>query len=238
MFKFFVLFLFYIPLLFAQNESHTFDLFTAEIQDNLLSVRNLDSVIIYQKRFNDPTDMTADLDGDGIDEYFVTDALGKNGSPYFTVFIYNTIDSFYLADSIFSGLMEPYITESEDINGKVLVTGNSVFDSLNTDTSNVFLPVDCWRYSDGKVELVNNIVYDVFISENDNTIDFIDKFYKGNSKKCNSTKQILAALASVYINYLNASENVVANQFLDGYYFCEDKNQFKTKIINLMKVNK
>lgn len=235
MYKFLLVILFYFPLVFGQNEIHTFDLFTTQINNDLLLVRNLDSTIIYQKKFNDPTDLAADLDGDGVNEYLVTDAVEENGSSYFTVFIYNTIDTFYLADSIFSGLIEPYLSESEDVNGTVVVTGNPNFDTLNHDTTQIFIPVNCWKYSDGGVSLVNNRVYDVFISENDDIVDFVDKYYKSNPKSCSSTKNILAAIASVYSNYMNASENAIAAQFMDNYYFCSNVDQFKTKVINLMK---
>ena len=237
MYKILFFVLLYFPILFSQNESHSFDLFTVILKNNLLTVKNLDSIIIYQKKFNEPTDMTADLDDDGVDEYLVTDAYEKNGSSYFTLFIYNTIDTFYLADSIFSGLIEPYLNESEDLNGKIIISGKPQFDFLNSDTSDVFIPIDCWKFSDGKVELVNYQVYDAFISENDNIIDYVDKYYKLNTKDCNSTKNILAAIAAAYVNYLNASENAVGSQFLESYYFCKDVQEFKSKIINLMKEN-
>ncbi len=45
----------------------------------------------------------------------------------------------------------------------------------------------------------------------------------------------MAPIAAVYANYINAGEKSVASQFLKNYYLCEDLEQFKQKLNELIK---
>jgi hypothetical protein len=220
---------------YSQNDINIFDLFTTQLDNNILRVYNLDSTLIFQKKFNNASDQAADLDGDGVNEYLVTDSYQKDRVSSFTIYIFNTIDTFYLADSIFSGLIEPYLNGPGDSGTILIITGNPKFDSLNTNLDEPYLPVNCWKYEDEKINLVNDQVYDIFISENNDIIDYLDDFYDRNSKSCEATEKVRAAISSVYVNYLSAGETIMAKQFINKYYFCNDRENFISHIEGLIK---
>lgn len=233
--KIILIILIYGGFTFCQNSPYHFDLFSLKISNQTLKVYNLDSTLIYQREFINPTDQSEDLDGDNINEYLVTDSYEKNNYTYFTIYIYNTIDSFYLADSIFSGTFEPFLYGSEDLNSTIIITGDPIFDDFNKDTLNPVVPINCWQYEDASITLVNNKVYDPFITENENILDNLDDYFINHNNDCESTKYLQAALTSCYVNYLHAGEKTNANQFLTKYYKCNDVEKFKTEIKNLME---
>ena len=219
---------------FAQNNDFSFDLFNANIENNVLTVRNKKNVLIYQKTFSHPCVDTADLDNDGINEFILIDSTANKSKFYYTIFIYNTIDSFYVADSINSGMMRPYRTFSKELKSTMIVTGNPKFDSFNSDTMDVYLPLNCWDYESGKVSDVNGSLYDFFIAENDTLLENMDSYLENEPKDCNTTLQLKAIIASIYVNYLQAGEKILARQFLHKYYFCKDVEIFKQKISSLL----
>ena len=220
--------------LLGQDSTYSFDLFKVQLDKSKLEVRDEQQNIIYRKTFFNPNAEVEDLDGDGVDEYLITDYENKGGKTYYSLYVFNTIDSFYVADSINSGLMEPYPTFSQELKGIILVSGNSKFDVFNSDSDDVFLPLNCWKYENGQLFDVNDELYDYYISENDTLIDYIDSYLENNSSDCNTTDKLKAVLASVYANYLNAGEKILANQFLRKYYFCKDVEVFKQKINMLL----
>ncbi len=232
----FLLFLFFILSAgaFAQKNIYSFDLFNAGLEKSVLTVKDKKNAVVYSRRFNDPAAASADLDNDGINELLITDAENKGGMTYYTLYIFNTIDSFYVADSIDSGLTQPYDIYSKELKSMMIVTGNPKFNLFNTDTSFVCLPANCWSYESGKVSAVNGRLYDFFIAENDTLIDNIDSYLENNPKDCNTSNELRAFIASVYANYLQAGEKILARQFLHKYYFCKDAESFKDKIISLL----
>lgn len=229
-------------MIFSQTIDYNPDSFSVEINNSELQVRNQEKIIIYQKRFSNPTGFYADLDNDASNEYLVIDSNQINNLPFFTLYIFNTIDSFYLADSIKSGSLQPYISNiSNDENnsneaGKtIIISGNSDFDEFNSANKNIFLPINCWLYDGTALFLINDEVYDLFLSENDSIINFIDQYYSSNNKNCASSEFVKPAIAAAYANYLNAGEKSIASQFLKNYYLCDDVEQFKNKLVSLMK---
>ena len=220
---------------FCQGKTYNFNSFSVKIENNLLQEYDSNNQVVLDKKFNDPRDFTADLDGDGVDEYLVIDITKQIHGNFFTLYIFNTIDSFYVADSIPSGYLEPYETASEETGGTIIITGNPVFDSLNTDTGETFVPINCWKYDNGEIFSVNDEVYNVFISENDTLLDIIDSYYEENDNECTSTNKIRAAIAAAYANYLSAGDKILAAQFLKKYYHCKDMEVFKQNINALLK---
>ena len=65
-------------------------------------------------------------------------------------------------------------------------------------------------------------------------VDYLDDYFDSNVKNCNSSEQVNNIIASGYINYKNAGELSVANQFLLKYYLCTDIEDFKKKIEKLL----
>lgn len=220
---------------FCQNSPYHFDLFSLIISNQTLNVYDLDSNLIYQKKFINPVDQAIDLDGDAINEYLVTDSYEKDNYSYFTIYIFNTIDTFYLADSIYSGVLEPYLYSSEDLNSTIIITGNPKFDIFNKDTLNPVVPINCWQYEDAKVNLVNDKVYDPFMSENENIMDYLDDYFSNHNNDCISTDLLKADLSACYANYIHAGETSNANQFLSKYYKCNNVDKFKQEINQILE---
>jgi hypothetical protein len=232
---FFILFLFSFNTAFSQR-IFTFDLFTAQLQDSLLTVKDNGDKIIFEMTFNNPHDFTVDLDGDGVNEYIVIDSSGTIDLPDYYIYIFNTIDEFSLADSIHSGTTEPYDMFSDEEGGEIIVTGNADFEFFNGDDpdTDIFLPINCWKYESGQVYLVNSDIYDLFIQENEEIIDYLDSFTDSEEYTCDLSRQNQSAIAAAYANYLNAAEVTLASQFIKKYYKCADENEFLRNINQIL----
>lgn len=231
----------FFATIFSQTNNYNPDSLSIEIKNSELKIRSANS-IIYEKKFDHPTGFFADLDEDGLNEYLVIDSSSINNFPFFTLYVFNTIDSLYLVDSIKSGSTAPYLFNiSSDENnpneaGKtIIVTGNYLFDQFNLDKENIFLPVNCWLYEGSSLFLINDEVYDFFLNENDSIINFIEEYFSSHPENCSSSENVKSAIASAYANYLNAGEKSIASQFLKKYYLCDDIEQFKIKLNSLIK---
>ncbi|MCU7496805.1 MAG: hypothetical protein HF314_05125 [Ignavibacteria bacterium] len=232
------LLLFFVALFggyaFAQDSTFAVEDFNIKIQDAKLLVGDLDNKTVYDRQFQDPYAYTLDIDGDGASELLINDDNESEGQDSYTLYVYNTVGSFYLIDSIYSGLKEPYSFFSDEINNVVLVTGSPDFDSLNAGGQDVFSPLVCWSFVDSSLEIVNDQLYNVFLSENDANIDFMDSFFKEKGRNCESSQLLKAAIASAYANYIYADEYALADKLLEEYYLCEDLKEFKEQISKLL----
>lgn len=220
---------------FSQERNYTLNIFTAKFFQNHLEVFDSTKEHIYEKTFNNPQATLADLDNDGVDEFLVTDSHKKGESDFYTLYIYNTIDSFYVADSIQSGFMEPTERESKEYGGIIVLTGNSNFDIFNRDSEDKYLPIECWHYENGKINFISDQIYNIFISENDTLTEELDSYLESNPDDCNSLAKVKGLIASIYANYMSAGENILANQFLKKYYHCNDLEIFKKKLNELLQ---
>jgi len=233
-----LLFLYLTFLVFTghgfSQQAFTFDLFTAQIQDSKLVVKNNDGKTVLEMMFNNPHDYTVDLDGDSVDEYIVIDSTGSRNLPFYTIYIFNTIDEFALADSIQSGITQPYDMFSNEEGGEIIVTGNKDFEFFDQADSDIFLPVNCWKYDSGQIYLVNDSIYELFIQENEEIIDYLDTYYESGSYECKTAHHIQSAIAAAYANYVNEGEVTLASQFLKKYYPCDDVNTFLKNINDLL----
>ncbi len=230
----FLIFFIFTTNNFCQGKAYAFDLFNVQIENSKLEVFNSTKKLIFEKEFSNPKDISLDLDGDGINEYLIIDEKPDNKRFFCTLYIFNTIDSFYIADSILSGYFEPYPTVSDEVGGVVIITGNPKFDSLNGSSKETFLPIRCWKYDNGEVYPVNDELYNIFIAENDTLLDYIDSYFNLNNADCNSAQKMAAAIAAVYANYIYAGDKTLASQFLKKYYNCDDIEKFKQKITELL----
>lgn len=232
----FILFLSLFTSYSAQEELILIDKFKIRLKSNILIVSDQNSdAVIYQKQYANPAPLTLDLDNDGIKELLITDCIQKEGVCTYTIFLFNTADSFYVVDSIYSGLKQPYCFTSEEINEEVLVTGSADFDSLYSPVlSNSFSPIICWQYNGTELEIVNDKLYDVFISENETMIEFIDIYLKENGKNCASFSKLKQAIAAIYANYMTADEKTNAEYTLKRYYSCDDLDKFRALLNSLL----
>jgi len=233
--KIFILFSFFLAIpIFAQNGVYDYHSYTLKIDGNVIKAFSNNNNLLFQKKFFFPEDYLTDMDSDGVNELVVVDYIEKNNRKFYTLFIYNTIDTLYLADSIYSGSVKPYEEFSEDINGMVYVTGDTRFDTFNTDSTISFLPVNCWKFEDGAVYLANASVYDVFLDENDLVLQTLDDYYDSEGRTCETSRRIQGAIASGFVNYYNAGEHTVANQFLKKYYLCSNIEEFKSRLLKII----
>jgi hypothetical protein len=210
-----------------------FDLFTVKLKDNLLQVISNEGSLMFTQKFENPAFTTADLDSDSVDEYILIDYKILDQKKDYTIYVYNTIDTFYCIDSIRSGFYEPYVFYSDEVKGNVIIAGMPGFDELNLGKAGISLPLNIWQYGENGIVLINDQIYDLFLSENDSVVDYLDDYFDSNIKNCNSSEQVINIIATGYINYKNAGELSDAAQFLLKYYLCTDIDNFKKKIEKL-----
>jgi hypothetical protein len=216
---------------FSQNETiFTSELFKIILSDNHLIVKDTIGNVVYTGEFLNPDAHSLDLDGDGTDEFLIKDVFEKDSSQEYFFHVYNLIDTFYLAWEINSGVIDPYETFSDEIEGLIIVSGNSDFSYLNEESEIKALPINCWKFEDGELFLTNEELYDIFMTENDAHLSIL---YADDINDCGKSNRVKSLLASVYINYMNAGEIASAENFLKTFYLCEDLETFKEELNNL-----
>lgn len=183
---------------------------------------------VYHKEFSNPNINTIDLDGDGIEEIVVVDSSDNN----YAFFIFNTIDDFSLIDSISSGAVYPYISENEEAAGIIIIAGNTEMLRFNNGAE-IFLPLNVWKYDAGELHLINDEIYDIFISENEMLLNYLESEFSGRGD-CGLSIKLKGVITAAYVNYLNAGESSFASHLIKKYYLCDDAESFKIEINNLL----
>jgi hypothetical protein len=211
-----------------------FDLFTVQLKDKILSVVSNEGDLKFTQQFQNPVFTVADLDSDAVDEFILIDYKILDNKKDFTIYVYNTIDTFYCVDSIRSGFYEPYVFYSDEVKGNVIIAGIPGFNELNLGKVDISLPLNIWQYGENGIALINDKIYDLFLSENESVVDYLDVYFDSNISNCNSTELVNNIIATGYINYKNAGELSDAAQFLLKYYLCPDIDNFKKKIEKLL----
>jgi hypothetical protein len=234
--KIFLVFLFLANTLpaFGQKESFQFDLFNVHLEINSVKAFNDDNELLFERNFYNPSPLMIDIDNDGVEEFLIQDSAVISGIAYFSLYAFNTIDTFYLADSIYSGRTPIYQTSSADVEGIIFISGYSSFDRFNSHGVYFFSPISCWYFSDDEFISVNNEVYDLFIIENNLVINFIEEYFNEFENDCDNARLILGAIASAYANYVNAGESAMAVQLLNNYYKCGDKEKLNAELNSLI----
>jgi hypothetical protein len=229
----FIIFLF--STISAQDNIFSTESFIIKLTGRNLFVENLDREMILEQSFNNPGGNVADLDGDGYVEFILEDYSVDKGRKYYYTYVYNTIDSFYLIDSIYSGLKKPYLTYSYELNEVIIITGTPDTDSLNdSDTFKIFSPLICWGFADDQFGIINDKLYDIFIDTNNKDLDYIDSLYNKYGNNCSTARMLRSAIAAVFLNYIYADEEAIAEKALNKYYGCSDKEKFKDEIKKLL----
>ena len=213
---------------FPQNKlEFNSELFRINVTGNLLIVNDNYSNKIYAKEFQKPSAYSLDLDRDGNDEFIVKDLIESGSSREYFFYVFNLLDTFYLAGEINSGFTEPYETFSGEIEGLIIVSGNDDFSYLNEESDIKSLPINCWKFEDGDLFLVNEELYDIFIAENDTHLSMI---YSKEINNCDKSREMKSLLATVYINYISAGDNAAAENFLETFYLCNDRTEFNKEL--------
>ncbi len=233
----FLLILVFLPKTFSQDQTELeTDLFTFTFIGDSLTVQDTSGEQIYSKKFLNPFGYLADLDGDGNNEFLVRDSsITLNDQFIYELYIYNVLDTFYLAGEINSGTTQPYESESGEIEGLIIVTGNTDFVYLNENSEYVSLPLNCWKFEEGEIYSINNEVYDLFTNENNNILSTLENIPSEDKNDCDSTSNVKSLVASAYINYLNAGENALASNLISTYYPCEDASRFREELESIFQ---
>ena len=231
---FFLAFIF-LPETFPQNQNELESgFFTFIFNGDSLSVQNNNGEKIYSEKFQNPFGYLADLDSDGNDELLVRDSsIDLDNQTLYELYVYNVLDTFYLAGKINSGTTQPYESDSGEIEGLIIVTGNPDFSYLNENSEFISLPLNCWKFEEGEIYSINNEIYNLFMNENNNILSTLDNFLSGNKNYCDAILNAKSLIASAYINYLNAGENVAASNLISTYYPCEDASRFRRELDDL-----
>lgn len=204
------------------------NIFEPKLENNKLTVADTSGKTIFEKHFNEPAEFFVELSNGPEIEYLIRDKKIVNGIPKYFAFVYSITDAFSLIDSLYSGVYEPVPFYSDELDRTLLLTGNPDFDSLCSSFEHeYFSSINCMVIEEGKLYNVNDLVYDVYLQENEQAISFIESTWSGSAKDCSTSTEIKSAVAAVYVNYLNAGEKVLARQFLNDYYLCPDKESFK-----------
>jgi hypothetical protein len=231
--KYFLLIPFIIINLYSQQNRYDFEQFSI-IMDGKTMVVNEDDKIIWTYIFQNPTEYIIDLDGDDLHEFLVVDQFDEKGRMNHYFYVFNTVDTFFLVDSVNSGIIEPYIIYSEELEDYIIVAGNHLFFEISENPE--YLPLDCYKYETGELLQVNDEIYEIFLDENVDLLEIIDRYFQVNEDNCSSTKNIKSLLSSAYANYINAGEPTLASQLISNYYYCEDRQEFQNKINELLQI--
>jgi len=202
--------------------------FSATLSGQKVTVADGKGNVVFERIFNDPAEFTVSLGIDSAQQYVIREKQMHKDLPLYILFLYSLTDSFYVIDSVYSGVYEPAPFYSEELGRTVLLVGNQDFDSLySKNEQQNFSAVNCLLFDDGMLYNVNDQVYDVFLQENEQIVSYIENSWSGSAKDCSVSSELKSAIGAVYVNYLNAGEKVLARQFLDDYYQCSDKVSFK-----------
>lgn len=218
----------------AQTDTTVLNSFFVLSSRNEIKVLDPDGTIVFSKSFHQPYQYLADVDDDQFDELIVVDSIINQNKLYFTIYLFNAEGKFNLIDSIYSGSFFPFITYSEEILSLIIETGNPEFEKFNRGNELVSLPLNLWKVENNEVIKVNDEVYEPFNFENANLLQLVDYYFQEKGFTCTTTESYNGILAAAYANYINAGEQSLAGNLLKKYYLCEDIEQFKQEIIQLI----
>lgn len=226
----FLIFTFFLQ---AQEKNYQFTNFQISVVGNEVSVLTESDSLIYQRTFINLIELTNDLEMDGSPEFIVfeKDSLLHAG---YIIYLFNTLDEFFLIDSILAGITEPSIIISEEINYPLIVCGNQDFEIFFSDNNENYEPINLWKFEQGELYLANEDVYEIYLTENENLLGFLTTELGDSNLTCESVKPYISAIASAYANFINAGEASSALQLIDKFYSCADIENFKQTLDELL----
>lgn len=224
---------FSFSIAFAQSDEYLFESFKVKLENKSLLVLDSLNQIVFTKTFHNPVLTLSDLNKDGVDEIIVIDSASAYEQPDYFLFVYSFDEDIILIDSVYSGVTQPFETEFEEFDGTVIVTGDSRYNIFNQPDKQFYLPLRCLAFGGSKMVLVNDILYDIFIEENEIILANIIDYINTNGKNCSSSEALLPMIISAYVNYMSAGENSAALQLLNNFYYCENKDELINTIQSL-----
>ena len=111
----------------AQDKNYQFGSFQIFVAGNKVSVLAETDSIIIERNFFNIIELTTDLDLDGNSEFIVfeKDTLLHSG---YIIYLFNTLDEFFLIDSIVAGKTIPSVIISDEIDYPLILSGNPDFE--------------------------------------------------------------------------------------------------------------
>jgi hypothetical protein len=198
-----------------------------------MKVENEKGDLLFEKQFCKPYEYQADIDADSIDELIVVDSIITDGKLSYAIYLYNGDEKFKLIDTVYSGSFFPFITYSEEIGSMVIETGIPSFEIFNQSADAIALPLNLWKVEEDGLFLVNDEVYEPFIFENGNLVQLL-QYYTNDRLDCSVSQMYKGIIASAFTNYANAGEQSLASQLLKKYYVCDDIENFKQEINDII----
>ena len=218
----------------AQADTTFFNSYIVLVDVNFMKVEDAKGQSVFQKQFYRPYEYLADIDADQFDELIIVDSIITDRKLSFAIYLFSGEDNFKLIDSIYSGSFFPFISYSEEIESMIIETGISEFAVFNQTANAVSLPINLWKVENNELFLVNDELYEPFIFENSNLIQLIDYHTLDKPIDCSTSQTYKGIIASAFTNYMNAGEQSLAAQMLKKYYMCDDIENFKQEIIDLI----
>lgn len=202
--------------------------FIIEKDSNTVKILSLKTNVITILNFNHPSLDYFDFDEDSIPELLIIDSSSIDLFPVYWVYIYRLKDVLYRIDSISSGMKEPELVLSEELQQGVLICGFPEFNSINMEAgiNTAFSPLNILLYNGESFYTEFDDTFQLLINENEEIFTFIAAYLNDNGRNCSNSKKLTAAFSSAVINFINAGENALAEHLLNSYYLCEDKNDF------------
>lgn len=225
--------LFFSIYSYTQEKIYQSENFTIMFSNNKLTAHFIPDSTIIESEFKNASLLLNDLDADGNSEIVLIENDSTLHSGYI-IYVFNTLDDFFLVDSIMSGWTQPVIVDAEEIQYPVIICGNPDFQIFYSNINENYEPINVWKYVQGELYLANEEVYELFINENENLINLLTDELGNKKADCQTIKPYLSLLASAYANFINAGETTSAIQMVDKYYTCEDIEIFKQTIDELL----
>ena len=229
-------FLFFISLLLpAQTLENDSIKVSVSLEGSALVARDSLGEVAKLWHFHSPELYRLDLDGDDIEEIVIIDNNLKENAPDYTLYIFSTDEGLELADSLYSGRLEPIIEFSEELNATLLCTGIHQLDSLLflTGQDTIITPRKYSLYDGSEIINVSNDLYSLYLTQNDALLDDYPNLVENGTMDCAEGDKVLSLIFTVYYNYIQAGEQSLANNFLATYHSCPKFSKLKRLLDSL-----
>lgn len=227
--------LFSVPcLLFSQVD--TVGNFVISKENDFIRIVSLETSDEHLLNHSNSSIEYYDIDEDGIEELLVISEDLSKPIPNYSLFIYKLGDNIELINKINSGVKKPELIYSEESELTIIATGLPPFDHLNNNENfNIFFsPLNLLFFNGENFETYYDDSFDILLKENEEIFSIVTDIFLNYGKNCKTSKLLIPALASIYVNYFNAGEFAMADHLIETYYFCEDKKEFIQLIKNTL----
>jgi hypothetical protein len=208
---------------------------SVSLEGNALVARDTVGEVVDSWTFHAPELYRIDLDGDESDEIVIIDNNQKNNLSDYTLYIFTVENGLELADSLYSGRLEPVIEFNEELNSTLICTGIHQLDSLLylTGQDTIIVPRRYSVFDGNEIINVSSDLYSYYMDQNDAILGDYTSLVENGTIECNEGDKLMSIIFTVYYNYLQAGENSLANNFLSSYHSCPKFSKLKSLLDSL-----